>query len=54
MGKHNEYWFEDELATHLAANGWEYSTNDTGYDEAKIESAFRECGVNEVKKVLEY
>lgn len=34
MGKQNEYWFEDELATHLAANGWEYSTDDTGYDRA--------------------
>lgn len=34
MGKQNEYWFEDELATHLAANGWEYSKNDTGYDRA--------------------
>jgi len=34
VGKHNEYWFEDELATHLAANGWEYSKDDTGYDRA--------------------
>ncbi|MCU1584346.1 MAG: restriction endonuclease subunit [Microbacteriaceae bacterium] len=34
MGKHNEYWFEDELATHLAANGWQYSKDDTGYDRA--------------------
>jgi type I restriction enzyme R subunit len=34
MDKHNEYWFEDELATHLAANGWEYSKDDTGYDRA--------------------
>ncbi|WP_411721122.1 type I restriction endonuclease, partial [Mycetocola sp.] len=32
MGKHNEYWFEDELAAHLQANGWEYSKDDTGYD----------------------
>ncbi|HEY8588725.1 MAG TPA: type I restriction endonuclease, partial [Naasia sp.] len=32
MGKHNEFWFEDELAAHLAANGWEYSRDDTGYD----------------------
>jgi type I restriction enzyme R subunit len=32
MDKNNEYWFEDELATHLAANGWEYSSDDTGYD----------------------
>ncbi len=28
--------------------------NDTGYDEARIEKAFRELGVSEVKKVLEY
>lgn len=34
MGMHNEYWFEDELATHLANNGWEYSKDDTGYDRA--------------------
>jgi type I restriction enzyme R subunit len=32
MGKYNEYWFEDELATHLQANGWEYSKDDAGYD----------------------
>uniref|UniRef100_UPI001557000E hypothetical protein n=1 Tax=Francisella tularensis TaxID=263 RepID=UPI001557000E len=32
VGKHNEYWFEVELATHLAANGWEYSKDDPGYD----------------------
>lgn len=32
MGKQNEYWFEEELAEHLAANGWEYSKNDDGYD----------------------
>lgn len=32
MDKHNEYWFEDELCAHLAANGWEYSPDDTGYD----------------------
>ncbi|TFB47261.1 type I restriction endonuclease subunit R [Cryobacterium tagatosivorans] len=32
MDKHNEYWFEDELAVYLAATGWEYSTDDTGYD----------------------
>jgi type I restriction enzyme R subunit len=31
MGKHNEYWFEDELAEHLAANGWEYSKDDSVY-----------------------
>lgn len=28
--------------------------NDSGYDEAKLESVFRDLGVNEVKKVLEY
>jgi hypothetical protein len=28
--------------------------NDTGYDEAKLEKVFRELGVSEVKKVLEY
>ena len=32
MGKQNEYWFEDELCKHLAANGWFYSRDDTGYD----------------------
>ncbi|TQO18509.1 type I restriction enzyme R subunit [Rhodoglobus vestalii] len=32
MGKHNEYWFEDELCAHLSANGWEYSADDAGYD----------------------
>lgn len=28
--------------------------NDTGYDEARLEQAFRELGVSEVKKVMEY
>ncbi len=32
MSKHTEYWFEEELAEHLADNGWEYSRNDDGYD----------------------
>ena len=32
MGKQNEFWFEGELAEHLARNGWEYSKDDTGYD----------------------
>ena len=34
MDKHNEFWFENELATHLAATGWEYSLDDTGYDRS--------------------
>ncbi len=29
-------------------------TNDTGYDEARLEKAFRDLGVSEVKKVMEY
>ena len=32
MSKHTEYWFEDELATRLAANGWLYSKDDDGCD----------------------
>lgn len=32
MDKHNEFWFEDELATYLEANGWLYSRDDEGYD----------------------
>lgn len=29
-------------------------TNDTGYDEARLEKTFRDLGVSEVKKVMEY
>jgi type I restriction enzyme R subunit len=29
---HKERQFEDELCAHLAANGWHYSANDSGYD----------------------
>ncbi len=29
-------------------------TNDTGYNEGQLEKAFRDLGVSEVKKVLEY
>jgi type I restriction enzyme R subunit len=32
MGKHNEFWFEDELCEHLESHGWLYSRNDKGYD----------------------
>ena len=32
MGKHTEKTFETEFCDPLAANGWLYSENDTGYD----------------------
>ena len=32
---YKEKKFEDELCAHLAANGWLYSTNSTGYDKAR-------------------
>jgi type I restriction enzyme R subunit len=35
MGQHNEIAFETELCEHLAANGWLYSANDTGYDRQR-------------------
>ena len=35
MGIQHEATFEDELVEHLAANGWEYSPNDDGYDKAR-------------------
>lgn len=35
MDIHNEVKFEDEIVEHLAANGWEYSPNDDGYDKAR-------------------
>jgi len=35
MAQHNEIEFEKELCEHLAANGWMYSTNDTGYDRER-------------------
>lgn len=35
MGIQHEAAFEDELVGHLAANGWEYSPNDDGYDKTR-------------------
>ncbi|MGO4103385.1 type I restriction endonuclease subunit R [Leifsonia sp. YAF41] len=35
MGIQHEGAFEDEFVEHLAANGWEYSPNDDGYDKAR-------------------
>ena len=32
MGIANEIEFENDICAHLAANGWLYSANDTGYD----------------------
>ena len=32
MAQHHESAFETEICEHLAANGWEYSPNDAGYD----------------------
>lgn len=32
MAQHHESVLEDEICAHLAANGWEYSPNDAGYD----------------------
>ena len=32
MGIANEIEFENDICAHLAANGWLYSPNDTGYD----------------------
>lgn len=33
MADYNEVVFENEIAEHLAANGWLYSPNDDGYDK---------------------
>ncbi len=35
MGIANEIEFEKDICAHLAANGWLYSANDTGYDREK-------------------
>lgn len=35
MAQHNEIEFEKELAEYLAAHGWLYSANDTGYDRER-------------------
>lgn len=35
MAQHNEIEFEKEFAEHLAAHGWLYSPNDTGYDRER-------------------
>lgn len=35
MAQHNEIEFEKELCAHLAANGWQYSVNDLGYDRER-------------------
>ena len=32
MAQHHESVLEDEICAHLAAHGWEYSSNDAGYD----------------------
>ena len=33
MAIHNEIQFENDICDHLAANGWLYSPDDTGYDK---------------------
>lgn len=35
MAQHNEIEFEKEFADHLAAHGWLYSPDDTGYDRER-------------------
>ncbi|QDP95269.1 type I restriction endonuclease subunit R [Microlunatus elymi] len=35
MADHNEVIFETEICQHLEANGWLYSTKDTGYDRER-------------------
>ena len=35
MADYNEIKFEQEIAEHLAAHGWLYSVNDTGYDRER-------------------
>jgi type I restriction enzyme R subunit len=35
MAQHNEVEFESELCEHLAAHGWLYSHDDTGYDRER-------------------
>ncbi|GAA1214042.1 type I restriction endonuclease subunit R [Prauserella alba] len=35
MADHNEVVFESEICEHLAANGWLYSADDTGYDRER-------------------
>lgn len=34
MAIHNEIEFENDICAHLAANGWLYSPNDSGYDRS--------------------
>ncbi|CAM5742267.1 hypothetical protein MAUB1S_03171 [Mycolicibacterium aubagnense] len=35
MAQHNEIEFEKEIAEYLAAHGWLYSPDDTGYDKER-------------------
>ena len=35
MADHNEVVFETEICEYLAAHGWLYSVNDTGYDRER-------------------
>lgn len=35
MADYNEIKFEEEIAEHLAAHGWLYSIDDTGYDRER-------------------
>ena len=35
MADHHEVVFETEICEYLAANGWLYSVNDTGYDRER-------------------
>ena len=35
MADHNEVVFETEICEYLAAHGWLYSANDTGYDRER-------------------
>ena len=35
MADHNEVVFESEICEYLAAHGWLYSANDTGYDRER-------------------
>ena len=35
VAQHNEIEFEREFAEYLAAHGWLYSMNDTGYDKER-------------------
>lgn len=35
MSLHKEFNFESEICNHLSANGWLYSSNDSGYDRGR-------------------